>query len=317
MKFSIITLFTILFFLPGMNANAKKGPTYKDLVLQYVECRKASKEFAIFDISQEDLEKSCYDYFRRIERETGRSIMESEKRSMSKRIAVEYFKKKKDSDVFNIVRSAFKENITEEQLKAILDLMQTEEARVALDRYEKAQYFRLDDCMVPIGEMRAKGMTIEQAVAEAPDIKPLACSESYEAKFEKYYSGENEQAYVTVLVEHYTELLQYHSEDKMHKLLGKNVDKMIPYLQRNDKMALRNSFIKYVSEKQLDILLDLSFRPEFAGIQKVSQKLSNKVDFNHKEFWERISKFVWEKLIRKYMSENPVVPSNGSINVPV
>jgi len=52
-------------------------------------------------------------------------------------------------------------------------------------------------------------------------------------------------------------------------------------------------------------------------MQKVTQKLSNQVDFNHKEFWERISEFVWEKLIRKYMSENPVVPSNGSIDVPV
>lgn len=301
--FCIIGAIALFLVFPGYAA--KKGPSYKDLVLQYVELNKHAKEFEMFDVSQEELEKSFFTYFTKIERQTGHGISILEKRAMSSKWSEEYIKKKKDTQVFNIVRSAFKKNIKQEDLQSVVEALQTELGQTAVKGRDLAQQYRLGNCCAPIGKLMKEGMSLDEAIAAVDDIPLAPSSDSYKEKFEKYYEIANEKNYVEVLVTHYADYkLKNFEYWEMESMMGKNIEKMLPYLRRNDKTVLHNNFVRYVSEEQLDFLVELTQKPGAIGLQKTTQILSEKADFHHELFWEKITEYVWEKLVKKYLREN-------------
>lgn len=298
-------VWAIASFLVFTGYAAPKGPSYKDLVIQYVELNKHAKEFEMFDVSQEDLEKSFFTYFTKIERQTGHGISNLEKRSMSSKWSEEYIKKKKDNQVFNIVRSAFKKNIKQEDLQSVVEVLQTELGKTAIKSRDLAQKFRLGNCCSPIGKLMKEGMSLDEAVTAAADIPMAPSSDSYKEKFEKYYEIANEKSYVEVIVTHYADYMFENFEYKeIQSVMGKNMEKMLPYLRRNDKTVLHNNFVRFVSEEQLDFLIELTQKPGTAGLQKTTQILSEKADFHHELFWEKISEYIWDKLVKKYLREN-------------
>lgn len=192
-----------------------------------------------------------------------KNLAEEKKQKLAEDIAARYVKEQMTTDLADMFASMWKDQVTEEQLKEIVEMTRTERAKTAIAHMNGMMRNMQQDVVNMIVPM----ITSIMLGTESEPVKPVECSESYKQAFRNYY----EQSGSDKLLETLENTIQS-SGSQDNAEMQKAFKSVMDYMRDNMEVWMRNMMVGKVTEDDLKYWTEMTTLPGYKGIMSSLQE---------------------------------------------
>ena len=192
-----------------------------------------------------------------------KDLAEEKKQKLAEDIAAKYVKEQMTADLADIFASMWKDQVTEEQLKEIVEMTRTERAKTAIAHMNGMMGNMQQDVVNMIVPM----ITSIMLGTESEPVKPVECSESYKQAFRNYY----EQSGSDKLLETLENTIQS-SGSQDNAEMQKAFKSVMDYMRDNMEVWMRNMMVGKVTEDDLKYWTEMTTLPGYQGMMSSLQE---------------------------------------------
>lgn len=192
-----------------------------------------------------------------------KNLAEEKKQKLAEDIAARYVKEQMTTDLADMFASMWKDQVTEEQLKEIVEMTRTERAKTAIAHMNGMMGNMQQDVVNMIVPM----ITSIMLGTESEPVKPVECSESYKQAFRNYY----EQSGSDKLFETLENTIQS-SGSQDNAEMQKAFKSVMDYMRDNMEVWMRNMMVGKVTEDDLKYWTEMTTLPGYQGIMSSLQE---------------------------------------------
>lgn len=192
-----------------------------------------------------------------------KNLAEEKKQKLAEDIAAKYVKEQMTADLADIFASMWKDQVTEEQLKEIVEMTRTERAKTAIAHLNGMMGNMQQDVVNMIVPM----ITSIMLGTESEPVKPVECSESYKQAFRNYY----EQSGSDKLLETLENTIQS-SGSQDNAEMQKAFKSVMDYMRDNMEVWMRNMMVGKVTEDDLKYWTEMTTLPGYQGMMSSLQE---------------------------------------------
>ena len=186
-----------------------------------------------------------------------KNLAEEKKQKLAEDIAARYVKEQMTTDLADMFASMWKDQVTEEQLKEIVEMTRTERAKTAIAHMNGMMGNMQQDVVNMIVPM----ITSIMLGTESEPVKPVECSESYKQAFRNYY----EQSGSDKLLETLENTIQS-SGSQDNAEMQKAFKSVMDYMRDNMEVWMRNMMVGKVTEDDLKYWTEMTTLPGYKGM---------------------------------------------------
>lgn len=192
-----------------------------------------------------------------------KNLAEEKKQKLAEDIAAKYVKEQMTADLADMFASMWKDQVTEEQLKEIVEMTRTERAKTAIAHMNGMMGNMQQDVVNMIVPM----ITSIMLGTESEPVKPVECSESYKQAFRNYY----EQSGSDKLLETLENTIQS-SGSQDNAEMQKAFKSVMDYMRDNMEVWMRNMMVGKVTEDDLKYWTEMTTLPGYQGMMSSLQE---------------------------------------------